>query len=109
MISPRFAIETRPIAGIMMEMEGKVVATISREFEAPEREAAFFYGLFLRGFTYQELRQDIEVPDAVLAQWQRTGARDPDFASMTGQVLAYRRRVLAIFKSLVSASGTRVQ
>lgn len=76
-----------------------------REFEAPEREAAFFYGLFLRGFSYQELRQDIEVPADVQKQWERTARRDPDFATLTHQVLAYRRRVLAIFKSLVSAEA----
>ncbi|HUX66072.1 MAG TPA: hypothetical protein VMV31_01130 [Terriglobales bacterium] len=73
-------------------------------FEAPEQEAAFFYGLFLRGYSYQELRHDIEVPAAVQSQWQRTAARDPGFASMAEQMLAYRRRVLGIFQALV-ASG----
>ena len=33
-----------------------------REFEFPQREAAFFYGLFLRGHSAEELRRDIEVP-----------------------------------------------
>jgi hypothetical protein len=69
-------------------------------FDAPEQEAAFFFGLFLRGYSYQELRRDIEVPAAVLSQWQRTAARDPGFASLAEQMLAYRRRVLAIFQSL---------
>lgn len=73
-------------------------------FEAPEREAAFFYGLFLRGYSYQELRQDIEVPLAVQTQWERTSARDPNFASVATQMLSYRRRVLAIFQALVAAS-----
>src|SRR6185437_1389495 len=41
----------------------------STGFEAPEHEAAFFFGLFLRGYSYQELRQDIEVPPAVQLQW----------------------------------------
>ena len=31
-------------------------------FEYPQREAAFFYGLFLRGHSAEELRRDIEVP-----------------------------------------------
>ncbi len=78
------------------------------DFDAPEREAAFFYGLFLRGHSYQELRQDIEVPAQVLQQWQRTSQRDPKFANLADQILAYRRRVLAIFKSLVSAEGEAV-
>lgn len=76
-----------------------------RAFEAPEQEAAFFYGLFLRGYSYQELRQDIEVPSVVQAQWQRTAARDPGFASVADQMLAYRRRVLAIFQALVASAA----
>lgn len=78
------------------------------EYDAPEREAAFFYGLFLRGHSYQQLRQDIEVPADVLDRWQRASLRDPRFASMADQVLAYRRRVLAIFKSLVSTEGVAI-
>lgn len=82
----------------------------SSAFEAPEQEAAFFYGLFLRGYSYQELRQDIEVPNAVQEKWQRTAARDPGFASVAAQMLAYRRRVLAIFQALVASdAATAVQ
>ncbi|MGH9474750.1 MAG: hypothetical protein ACRD1C_00300 [Terriglobales bacterium] len=73
--------------------------------EAPEQEAAFFFGLFLRGYSYQELRQDIEVPKAVQSEWRRAGARDPGFATLAGQMLAYRRCVLAIFQSLVAAES----
>ena len=32
------------------------------ELDFPQREAAFFYGLFLRGHSAEELRRDIEVP-----------------------------------------------
>ncbi len=78
-------------------------------FEAPEQEAAFFFGLFLRGYSYQELRQDIEVPAAVEKQWLRTAARDPHFASLAQQMLAYRRRVLAVFQALVASDTGRVQ
>ena len=39
----------------------------ANDFEFPQREAAFFYGLFLRGHSADELRRDIEVPPAVLA------------------------------------------
>ena len=78
------------------------------EYDAPEREAAFFYGLFLRGHSYQQLRQDIEVPPEVVNRWQRNSERDPNFASLADQVLAYRRRVLAIFKSLVSSEGVPI-
>lgn len=73
-----------------------------RSFETPEQEAAFFYGLFLRGYSYRELRQDIEVPAEVENQWRRHAARDPHFASLAEQMLGYRRRVLAIFQALVA-------
>src|SRR5690242_1448464 len=96
-------------ASIIMQTEvNQEVDRWAHEYEAPEREAAFFYGLFLRGYTYQQLRKDIEVPAEVLTQWQRAAARDPRFAEVADQVLAYRRRVLAIFKSLVSADGAVV-
>jgi hypothetical protein len=81
---------------------------ISREMDTPEREAAFFYGLFLRGHTYQQLRSDIEVPPEVLVKWERAIAHDPSFRNIADQMLAYRRRVLAIFKSLVSAEGEAI-
>ena len=41
---------------------------------APQREAAFFYGLFLRGHDVDTLRQDIDVPRAMLDKWL-TGPR----------------------------------
>lgn len=78
-------------------------------FVNPEQEAAFFYGLFLRGYSYQELRQDIEVPVEVQRQWQRHSGRDPGFASMAGQMLSYRRRVLAIFQALVASEQATLQ
>ncbi|MGH9486428.1 MAG: hypothetical protein ACRD04_02410 [Terriglobales bacterium] len=73
--------------------------------EAPEQEAAFFFGLFLRGYSYQELRQDIEVPKQVETEWRRAASRDPGFASLARQMLSYRRRVLAIFQSLVASES----
>ena len=38
----------------------------SRDFEHPQREAAFFYGLFLRGHDANKLRRDIAIPMEVL-------------------------------------------
>ncbi|HXR96470.1 MAG TPA: hypothetical protein VN709_01375 [Terriglobales bacterium] len=78
-------------------------------FEAPEQEAAFFYGLYLRGYSYQELRQDIAVPPAVENEWRRTAARDPNFRALADQMLAYRRRVLGIFQALVANSVAEPQ
>lgn len=92
------ALPSRPLTG-----------EAARGFDAPEQEAAFFYGLFLRGYSYQELRQDIEVPAAVEQQWRRHCARDPHFASLAGQMLAYRRRVLEIFQALVATESPAIQ
>ncbi len=71
------------------------------DLEYPQREAAFFYGLFLRGHSAEKLRQDIEVPPAVLAKWHREAEREPQLRSVFSRMLEYRRHVLAIFDSLV--------
>jgi len=72
-----------------------------REFEYPQREAAFFYGLFLRGHSAEELRRDIEVPPQVLARWHREAEREPSLRELLERMVEYRRHVLAIFDSLI--------
>lgn len=72
-----------------------------RELELPQREAAFFYGLFLRGHSVDKLRRDIEVPDEVLVKWERECQRQPDMRTQLERIVEYRRSVLAIFESLV--------
>jgi hypothetical protein len=72
-----------------------------REFEYPQREAAFFYGLFLRGHSAEELRRDIEVPPQVLARWHREAEREPSLREVLARMVEYRRHVLAIFDSLI--------
>ena len=67
----------------------------------PQYEAAFFYGLFMRGYPLQKLREDIDVPREVLERWQRLGLRDPWYRATAERILAYRKHVLAIFDSLV--------
>ena len=73
------------------------------DYEFPQREAAFFYGLFLRGHSADKLRQDIEVPAAVLAKWHREAEREPELRSVLSRVVEYRRHVLAIFDTLVGS------
>lgn len=82
-----------------------------REFEYPQREAAFFYGLFLRGHSADELRRDIEVPAHVLARWHREAEREPSLRDVLTRMVEYRRHVLAIFDSLIGFDTrvTRVQ
>ena len=78
---------------------------VTVDLEYPQREAAFFYGLFLRGHSADKLRQDIEVPPAVLAKWHREAEREPQLRDVFSRMLEYRRHVLAIFDTLVGHDG----
>jgi hypothetical protein len=82
-----------------------VPAVVAAEFDFPQREAAFFYGLFLRGHSVEQLRRDIEVPPAVLAKWHREAEREPELRDIFFRMVEYRRHVLAIFDSLVGWDG----
>lgn len=77
------------------------------DFQFPQREAAFFYGLFLRGHSAEELRRDIAVPAAVLAKWDRETEREPHLRSLLERVVNYRRHVLAIFENLIGREGSK--
>jgi hypothetical protein len=75
------------------------------DFDFPQREAAFFYGLFLRGHSAAELRRDIEVPQAVLLKWHREAEREPLLRDVFTRTVEYRRHVLAIFETLVDTES----
>jgi hypothetical protein len=68
---------------------------------APQREAAFFYGLFLRGHNVEALRQDIDVPRAMLDKWMKAPDFEARFRDNLRRVYTYRKQVLAIFDGLV--------
>ena len=68
---------------------------------APQREAAFFYGLFLRGHDVEDLRQDIDVPRSMLDKWMRARDFEANFLQNLQRVYEYRKQVLAIFDGLV--------
>ncbi len=70
--------------------------------EPPRREAAYFYGLFLRGHSLEKLRRDIDVPGDIVHRWQRHWQREPGARPHMESMLTYRRQVLAIFNTLVS-------
>jgi len=82
-------------------VSGEVVT----DFSFPQREAAFFYGLFLRGHSAEQLRRDIEVPTAVLIKWHREAERDPQMRDIFSRMVEYRRSVLAIFDTLVGSDA----
>ena len=75
------------------------------DFDLPQREAAFFYGLFLRGHSPEELRRDISVPPVVMAKWHREAERQPELRDLFTRMIEYRRHVLAIFDTLVGTDG----
>jgi hypothetical protein len=68
---------------------------------APQREAAFFYGLFLRGHSVDTLRQDIDVPRSLLDKWLKANDFEASFRESLQRVYTYRKQVLAIFDGLV--------
>jgi hypothetical protein len=72
------------------------------DFEYPQREAAFFYGLFLRGHSVDKLREDIGVSMATLEKWDRDAIERPETRVFFARVIEYRRHVLAIFDALVN-------
>ena len=74
---------------------------------APQREAAFFYGLFLRGHSLDALRQDIDVPRVIIDKWVKAKDFQGPFRADLDRVYQYRKRVLAIFDGLVSSEQTQ--
>ena len=68
---------------------------------APQREAAFFYGLFLRGHSVEALRQDIDVSPVLLDKWLKARDFEESFRESLQRVYYYRKQVLAIFDGLV--------
>jgi hypothetical protein len=91
----------------MATMAQFVPVEVTHDFDFPQREAAFFYGLFLRGHSPEQLRRDIEVPPAVLAKWHREAEREPELRDIFFRVVEYRRHVLAIFETLVGCDGQK--
>lgn len=68
---------------------------------APQREAAIFYGLFLRGHSADALRRDIDVPRPLLNKWLQPQRYEENFRVSLRRMYTYRKKVLAIFDELV--------
>jgi hypothetical protein len=85
--------------------------TVRDEFDplAPQREAAFFYGLFLRGHPVEVLRQDIDVPPQMLQKWMKARDFQISFRQNLQRLYIYRKQVLAIFDGLVMNEQNRSQ
>lgn len=76
---------------------------------APQREAAIFYGLFLRGHSADDLRKDIDVPRPVLTKWLQPQRYEGGFRSSLREMYSYRKKVLAIFDELVLREQRRAR
>lgn len=76
---------------------------------APQREAAFFYGLFLRGHSIDALRQDIDIAPSLLEKWLKARDFENAFRENLRRVYAYRKQVLAIFDGLVMNEQNRAR
>ena len=74
---------------------------------APQREAALFYGLFLRGHSAETLRRDIDVPKKLLDKLMLRHRNELLVREKLRQVYQYRKQVLAVFDELVTRERTR--
>ena len=79
-------------------------ARIVEEFDplAPQREAALFYGLFLRGHPADVLRKDIDVPRKLLDKLMLRHRNESATRQKLQRIYQYRKQVLAIFDELVT-------
>ncbi len=68
---------------------------------APQREAALFYGLFLRGHSANSLRRDIDVPRKLLDKLLKRHRNELAVQARLQRAYQYRKQVLAIFDELV--------
>ena len=75
---------------------------------ALRKEAAMFYGLFLRGHSIEQLRRDIDVPKATLEKWMRPRRYEPGFRENLRRLYQYRKQVLAIFEGLVTSEKNKI-
>jgi len=74
---------------------------------APQREAALFYGLFLRGHSAETLRRDIDVPKKLLTKLLKRHRNEVAVREKLCKVYYFRKQVLAIFDELVTRERTR--
>jgi hypothetical protein len=79
--------------------------------QAPQREAALFYGLFLRGHSAETLRRDIDVPRKLLDKMMKRHRNEMQMQEKLHRVYNFRKQVLAIFDELVDRerTGKRMQ
>ena len=75
--------------------------------QAPLREAALFYGLFLRGHSADSLRKDIDIPKKLVDKLMRRHRNELAVQAKLQRAYLYRKQVLAIFDELVTREQVR--
>ena len=75
---------------------------------APQREAALFYGLFLRGHSPDTLRKDIDIEPHLINKWLSHRGYETSRENFK-KIYQYRKQVLAIFDELVDHAHTRAR
>ncbi len=81
----------------------------SQDADTPQREAAMFYGLFLRGHSPEALRRDIDVPKRLLEKWMTSPIFEGPFRETLRRLYFHRKQVLAIFDQLVCYESSRLR
>ena len=76
---------------------------------APQREAAMFYGLFLRGHSADALRRDIDIPRPIFDKWLHSNRSEPQFRDNLRRLYMFRKQVLAVFDELVDNERSRAR
>ncbi|MEZ5351761.1 MAG: hypothetical protein R2762_03935 [Bryobacteraceae bacterium] len=95
----------------MQELQTVRTIPFREDFDpaGPMKEAAMFYGLFLRGHSVDSLRRDIDVSKNTLEKWLRPRRYEPNFRQTLRRVYTYRKQVLAIFDELVLNERNRAR
>lgn len=76
---------------------------------AVQKEAAMFYGLFLRGHHPDKLRADIDIPKPMIEKWLTRPSYDGGFREAVKRIYSFRKQVLAVFDELVDRERLRVR
>lgn len=66
-----------------------------------------FYGMFLRGQSADDIRRQIDISPKLFAKWMRARDYDEAFRENLKRMYQYRKRVLAIFDSLVTTERAK--
>ena len=85
--------------------------TMNDDFDpmAVQKEAAMFYGLFLRGHSPDKLRADIDIPKCMIDKWLTHNGYEGGFRDAARRVYHFRKQVLAVFDELVDRERLRIR